>query len=128
MNSTGTSHRRPSRDGGQGSETRRPAAEASGWPGVRMTLRPLCVTVRPPASASSRTESWNIAARSSSPTITSLPTSTAGSGRLASAEITVNGGVACAAAGWRAKSATPARSGRASATIGRSLDGTKAPT
>ena len=41
MNSTGTSQRRPLRDGGAGSETSRPATDASAWSGVRTIVFPL---------------------------------------------------------------------------------------
>ena len=52
MNSTGTSHRRPLREGGAGSDTRRPATDASACSGVSTIVLALYVTVMAPSDSS----------------------------------------------------------------------------
>ena len=89
--SIGTNQLRPSLTGGAGSETTRPAAEASAWPAVSVMVCVLVEMVRPPASASSREVRSNSRARSSSANISWPLMRRTGSGRRASLVSTVNG-------------------------------------
>ena len=85
----GTNHDRPSRTGGAGSDTTRPATDANAWPGVRTMVCVFVETARPPASVSSRAVRSNSFARSSSANISWPFKTRAGSGRRASRDSTV---------------------------------------
>jgi hypothetical protein len=87
--STGTNQARPSRAGGAGSETSRPATEASSCPGESTMVCPRIAIVNPPAIVSSRAVKPKRRARSSTANISWLLIVRTGSGRRPSRDRTV---------------------------------------